>query len=224
MLVTWQRSFSNVQRTLWNKSPPFYPSIVGARGLFYGASTSDVHRHRFAYVPRYPSYLRHIKLPDTWRGRRTAEKTREHWETEFKESTGKEPPLDAPGKKGPLMLFVDERPTTTRTELRSDGILFDRRNPFGQNLWRVANPIRWSERPRWIRWLTYSLVGLYSGLLLYWLLHRDRVPTTGRRQFRFSFIHHPSPPILADNQEIVTHDELKKFLLPDNHPQVVRIR
>lgn len=82
----------------------------------------------------------------------------------------------------------------------------------------------WGERSPWIRWPIYVLGSFYSTLLLYWMFHRERVPITGRRQFRSPVLEFPTPYLQNDNREIVIDKDLERVLVPDDDPQVIRAR
>lgn len=134
------------------------------------------------------SGLRQIMLPDTWRGRRAVRKVRKYWFDELKKLTGKEPTTKDPTTyEEPLLLYIDDRPTTKLTVVSSGKlqvIVFIPTDKIGQELWRVANLIQWSERSKWIKYPTYAIVGLYSSLFVLWFCNRDQVPITGRWQFQ----------------------------------------
>ncbi|KAL9601438.1 MAG: hypothetical protein Q9219_002504 [cf. Caloplaca sp. 3 TL-2023] len=136
------------------------------------------------YIPEPQSastYLRLITLPNTWRGRRGERQAKELLIGQFKQDHGHEPPPHIPGQ---LQLFIDDRPSTTATNLYQDGIVFSRDHELGQKLWSVAHPIPWSKRSRWIRWPIYLLTVFYTSLGTWWYFGREQVPITGRWQFQ----------------------------------------
>lgn len=141
-------------------------------------------------------------------------------ENTFKELTGKVPPPNALGYTSPLNLCIDDRLSFVKSEISLDGIRFEQDNAFGQELWRIANPIPWSRKSRWITWTTYALGGLYVGLALFWVSHRERVPITGWRQFRCVSIEGPGPK--EPSKPVNIDPSLKALLLPDDDPRIPR--
>lgn len=106
--------------------------------------------------------------------------------------------------------------------MRPDSIVFARSDQFGRKLWKIADPKPWLTRSRWIKWPTYIFAGLYSLLFTLWFFGRERVPITGRKQFRC----HPlqGPLSKGDRFGVVYNENTDKFLLAENEPRVVRIR
>lgn len=173
------------------------------------------------------SGLRQILLPDTWRGRRAVRRTRQYRLDGLKQLTGKEPSTEDQNlDKGPLLLYIDDRPTTTSTVLSSDeppAILFASTDRTGQELWRIANPTPWSQKSKWIKYPTYAIVGLYASLFVLWFCYRDMVPITGRWQFQCMPIQ--KPPLKDGKSEtILTLFEGQEPVLSEEDPRLVRMR
>lgn len=198
-----------------------YPfSCIRASSLVTRNFASARERNSGGYFPKIPklaSSLRRIVLPDTWKGRRAARRAKQHWVDITKDLTGSEPPKNAPGHKEPLLLFIDDQPTTSKTTIYPHAIVFRQEDDLGQRLWRIAHPIPWSEKSCWIRWPTYALVSLYTSLFIFWLICRERVPITGRRQFRCLPVQ-----TLLHTQELPVGENEKERLLPDDDHRVVR--
>lgn len=186
------------------------------------AFATDPQGSRSPHIPKPPDTLRLINLPKTWRGKLGAFEAKQYWMKTFEELTGKEPPENAPGRTSPLILLINDSPSFVKNELSQDGIMFTYYDELGQKLWRIANPLPWSQQPRWTRWTTYALVGLYAGLALYWITHRERVPITGRK--RFQCVHFPSPPNKEVSKPLIFDETAKGILVSDDDPRVLRAR
>ncbi|KAL8779130.1 MAG: hypothetical protein Q9213_007091 [Squamulea squamosa] len=170
--------------------------------------------------PRTSNFLQRISLPNTWRGRRAARQAKDYWIESNKEFNGEEPPQDCPGWTKPLPLFIDLKPATPNTLIGLDSIVFHPDNEFGQKLLRIANPIPWSKRSRWIRWPAYGVAGLYSSLVLTWIYCRETVPITGRSQFRC--VPTANPPLKEESHEWTADADLREYLLPDGDNRVIQ--
>lgn len=185
--------------------------------LSYSGQSSPTNRST-----QISSHLRRIILPDTWRGRRAARKARTFWIKEFPSLGNNAPPMQNPKPKEPFLLFIDDRPTAKATTVRPNGIVFAQRDQLGQKLWKIAHPSPWSKKSRWIRWPVYFIVGLYSLLFTLWYICRERVPITGRLQFRIHELH--SPPPKGTPHKVAYDEDIQKVLLADDDPRVVRVR
>ena len=221
-LARCQRTLPSLLNPLWTPARTIQVLLSSRRSSLFNFRTfaTDTQRSRSAYKPKLPDYLRQITLPDTWRGKWAAAEAKQHWIEIFKELTGKEPPPTAPGNITPLLLHIDDRPSFVKNELSLDGIVFTQDNELGQKLWRIANPVPWSQKSRWITWTTYALVGLYVGLVLFWITHRERVPITGRK--RFQCVQLPSPPRKEASKPLIFDEKMKGVLIPDDDPRALR--
>lgn len=173
-------------------------------------------------APQISSHLRQVILPDTWRGRRAAEEAKRFWIKTINVRDGKEQAKKSPQPKKPFLLLIDDRPIAKVTATRSYGIVFSKKDELGQKLWKMAHSIPWSKKSRWIRWPIYLFTGLYSLVFLLWFFCGERVPITGRRQFRCLPLQ--SPPSKGNPLEVLCDEHIMKILLAENEPRVVRIR
>lgn len=171
---------------------------------------------------RLPSHLRQIILPDTRRGRRATGQAKNLWIQVFGASAGNVQTNENPNPIEPLSLLIDDRLMRESTITCPYGIVFARSDQIGLKLWRIAHPMPWSMRSRWIKWPTYILAGLYSLLFTLWFFGRERVPITGRKQFRCYPLQ--GPPSRGNHFSVVSNENTAKFLLAENEPRVVRIR
>ncbi|KAL9635660.1 MAG: hypothetical protein Q9204_002549 [Flavoplaca sp. TL-2023a] len=130
--------------------------------------------------------------------------------------------MQNPKPKEPLLLFIDDRPTAKATTIRPNAIVFTRTDELGQKLWKIAHPIPWSTKSRWIRWPVYFVVGLYSLLFTLWYFYRERVPITGRLQFQILGLY--SPPPKGTPLKISYDEDVQKVLLADDDPRMMRVR
>jgi len=221
-LTRCRRTFLGLENPLWTSARAIQVLVNSRRSSLCHFRTfgTDTQRSRNAYIPDSPNHLRQIILPNTWKGRIAAEQAKQHWVETFKALTGKGPPPTAPGNIGPLLLHIDDRPTFVKSEFYLNGITFTRDDESGQRLWRIANPVPWFQKPRWIRWTTYALVGLYVSLALFWITHRERVPITGRRQFHC--VQLPSPLRKEAGQPLTIDEKAKEFLIPVDDPRALR--
>ena len=126
------------------------------------------------------SRIRLIDLPKTWRGRRAESDALKHWEEKLKELAGKKGEQVVARRKQPLVLEIDITPTSTTTEFSPSGIRFASNDALGSRLYRVANPVPWSNKSRWIRWPTYLFVIWYGAIPIIFCFNWERVPISGR--------------------------------------------
>ncbi len=217
-----RRTFPGLINPLWTPARAIQVLFSSRRSFLchFRAFATDTQGSRSPYRPKSPDYLRQITLPNTWRGKMAAAEAKKHWIEIFKELTGKEPPPTAPGNISPLLLHIDDRPSFVKNEFSSNGIIFTKDNELGIRLWRIANPVPWSQKSRWITWTTYALVGLYVGLALFWITHREPVPITGRRQFQC--VQLPSPPRKEASKPLIFDEKTKEILIPDDDPRALR--
>lgn len=173
-------------------------------------------------APQISSHLRQIILPNTWKGRRAAEEAKRFWIKTINERDGQERARTSPQPKEPFLLLIDDRPIANVTTTRPYGIVFSKKDELGQKLWKIAHPIPWSKKSRWIRWPIYYFTGLYSLVFLLWFFCRERVPITGRRQFQCLPLQ--SPPSKGNPLELLCDEHTMKILLAENEPRVLRIR
>lgn len=184
-------------------------------------------RPRSVAVPAASNFLQQIILPKTWRGRRALKAAQEFWANDVKKLSGKEPPAGSLEKR-PLMLYVDHAPTAITTYIisgKANQIRFTKVHPLGQRLWRIAHPVPWSKRSRWVRWPTFFCLTLYSSLFLFWFLCRVQVPITGRWQFQCLPLISPPPKGTQRTQRRVDlTEEMRSRLLDSNDPRRDRVR
>ena len=168
-----------------------------------------------AQLPQQGSSVRQIILPSSRKGIKAAQKAADHWATKLKESSGHDPILP----KDPLMYAIDSDPSSEITKLYANGIVFAHDNPFGQELWRIANPVPWSARSRAVRWSVCGAVLYYGGLFLLWAYNHENEPITGR--WRFNWVS-PSRYAKLQQEERSENDKriqaFTSYLFPENHP------
>jgi len=131
-----------------------------------------------------PPGIFEIILPQTRKGVKAAKKAKKFWTERWDENRH----MRTPTEDLPLKLLVDRRElqylnNTTRTFC--DRIIFSLNDDLGKELWRIANPTLWSERPRWVRWYVYTVAFATLGMACFWCSHQEQVPITGRWRFNF---------------------------------------
>ncbi|KAL8742141.1 MAG: hypothetical protein Q9184_008299 [Pyrenodesmia sp. 2 TL-2023] len=181
-------------------------------------------RPRSVAIPSTSNCLQQITLPNTWRGRRGLNDAKKFWAKGVKRLSGTEPPAGSLTDK-PLLLYIDDRSTTTVTGFlwgQTNQIRFTKGHPLGQRLWSIAHPVPWSKKSRWIRWPTYIVVGFYSSLFLFWFFWRVRVPITGRWQFQCLPLQ--SPPPNGSHRQLNLSEEAAGRLLSRDDPRGARVR
>lgn len=147
--------------------PARSPRIISASRSIATQQTSDVH---------------YIRLPNSRKGRKAAKKATDYWKAQWKIINQQDPPR----LERDLHFFIYANPSRTTSILCPESIVFARNDPLGQRLWRIANPIPWSKRPRIIRWPVYGFAVYYGGLFLSWLYCHEEEPVTGRWRLKWA--------------------------------------
>ena len=140
------------------------------------------------------SRIRLIDLPKTWRGRRAESDALKHWEEKLKELAGKKGEQVIARRKQSLVFEIDITPTNTTTKFSPSGIRFASNDALGSRLYRIANPVPWSNKSRWIRWPTYLLVIWYGAILIRFCFNWEIVPISGRWRLRIISPSHVEAP------------------------------
>ena len=125
--------------------------------------------------------VHYIRLPHTRKGRKAAKEATDYWRAQWKILNQQEPPR----LEQDLYFLLDVNPSTKSSILCPNSIIFATTDELGLKLWRIANPIPWSKRPRIIRWPVYGYAIYYGGLLLSWLYCHEEEPVTGRWQLKW---------------------------------------
>ena len=164
--------------------------------------------------------FRRIVLPDTRKGKKAMQEATRFWEDRLKENGHDVRQLDAP-----LKIAIDYRPTAELNQILLDGIIFANNHPLGLKLYRIANPVPWSERSRTFKWLIYGPLIYYSGLLVFWFLNQEQEPITGR--WRFNCVSQSNSRLLERSARLEYLKDWKTFeqcMMPSSHPRYQEIR
>ena len=125
--------------------------------------------------------VHYIRLPDNRKGRKAAKEATDYWKAQWRILNQQDPPR----LEENLYFIIDTNPSTKSTILCPNSIVFAKNNELGQRLWRIANPIPWSKRPRIVRWPVYGFAVYYGGLFLTWLFCHEEEPVTGRWRLKW---------------------------------------
>ena len=197
------------------------PRVAGSLSIFdhlgpFRTFNARLPRPPGSYKPKSTAHLRQFILPDTWRGRIIACLANRHWRNVWKNSEGQTRPKNESCEKGPLSLYFDDRPTASPIVATMDSVICAWRSNLVRLLWRIAQPVPWSTKSRWIRWPAYLGICFYSIIFLIWIKSTEDVPITGRRQCRFFAFE--LPPLKEHDEDLSISKTLDEEISQIDNP------
>lgn len=129
----------------------------------------------------------------------------------------------------PLLLLIDDRPSAKSVILYPYGTRFSSGNEMGRSLWNVPQRVPWFKRLSSTKWPVLALTGyaIVFGSII--LLNLERVPVSGRLQFRIrswgsQVEKDGSVSQSLENMKLYQGNDEERKVIPNEDPRVTHFR